>query len=151
MGEPKPPFIPNVFLAPRDDYKEFECEAALAYARAINRLDIQPLAHLLSENCIYESQHVREPLRGKEAILAYFQQKFRTIQEGSSDSQVFAELGKMIEIYVDRPCVIVAQGVYDNRKGVVLFEVSRGKIDRIDMCGVLPNPTHAQGTGEYPV
>ncbi len=139
-----------VHLAPRDDYKEFEYEAALAYARAMNRLDAQPLVQLLSENCVYESQNVFTPLRGKEAIVTYLRGKFHAIEQAGCGSQVFAQLGKMIHIYVDRPCVILAQGAYDNLVAVVLFEVDRGKITRIDLCSVLPNPTHAQGTGEYP-
>lgn len=151
MNDDKPPSDPpKVYLASRDDYKEFEYEAALAYARTLNRLDPQPLKHLLSDTCVYESQNVLNSIRGKDQILDYLQKKCQTIREASHAHQVFAQLGKMTEIYIDRPCVLLAQGTYDNLVAVVLFEVDKGKIVRIDICTVLPNPTHAKGTGEYP-
>lgn len=142
--------MPRVFLLPRDDYKEYEFEAALAFARAWNTLDESHLAPLLGPNTVYESQNVFEPLVGAEAILDYLCGKFVTLRAHADTHTAYAELSQMAEIYQNRPCVIMAQQHPDNLLAVVLFETERGRIKRLDICSCLPNPSHATRTGQYP-
>lgn len=142
--------IPRVYLLPRDDYKEYEYEAALAFARAWNNLDISFLEPLLDDESSYTSQNVFDTLQGSKSILDYLKAKFVTVNRHGKPSEIFAEIGRMAEIYVNRPCVIMAQGHIDRLLAVVLFETEKGRIKRIDMCSCLPNPSHATRTGQYP-
>jgi hypothetical protein len=147
-GDSKP--LSRVFLVGSDKHEPFETEAARAYARAFNSLDPAPLIPLLDEDCVYESQYVFDALRGKESVVEYFRGKLKTIKEAGKNAEVFAQLGTMREIYPGRPCVLMAQGDHEKPTGLVLFQTEGEKIKRIDMCGALPTPDQAEGSGEYP-
>jgi hypothetical protein len=140
-----------VFLVGSDKHQPFEVDAARAYAQAFNSLDPTPLISLFSKDCVYESQFVFDVLEGKERVAEYLKGKIQTIKAGGKACEVFAQLGTMREIYPGRPCVLMAQGDCEKPVGVVLFQTEGREIKRIDMCGVLPTPDLAEGSGEYPV
>ena len=123
-------------------------DAARFYARAWNTLDASVLESVLNDDVVMESQHVFEPLVGREAVLDYLTEKMETIQRSRSSVRIFAELGDVHGPDL-QPCVIVAQGQIDRLEAVVLFKVSGATITRIDIC-VIPDPRSAKRSGEYP-
>lgn len=140
----------QVRLAERNDYFEYEHQVASVFARCWNRLNFDELEKYLSNEVIYESQEVLKALSGKSEVLDYLRGKAETIRKSGPDHRVFAELAKMIRIYVHRPCVLLAQGNPSDKTVLVLFETAEARIKRIDLCTVVPTPQDAQGTGEYP-
>jgi hypothetical protein len=138
----------RVYLAENQNFEDFEWEAAHAYASAVNCLDASRLASWLHEGTIYESQHVALPLTGASAILDYLSRKWVTIAQAGPAHEVTAEMAYMHSTYVGRPTVILRQN--GARVALVLFQTSKGRIDRIDICGILPRVDEATGTGRFP-
>lgn len=144
----KPDKTLKVILLPSQEFEDYEREAALAYAKAINHLDYAFLESWLDENTVYESQYVMTPMVGRECILEYLKGKFITISQAGTESKVTAEMAYMNATYEGRPVVILNQGGHN--VAVVLFKAKHGRIARIDICGILPRVEEATGTGEFP-
>jgi len=121
--------------------------ALRAYAKMLNTLDADCLEPLLSDDFIYESQHVFQPLKSKQAFLEYMRQKLKTIQ--LAKAPVFAEMGKVLAYGKNQSCVILAQNDSENLVGLVLAKVGMGKLTRLDLC-IIPPPHTAERSGEYP-
>ncbi|MBE2205271.1 MAG: hypothetical protein IAE94_13140 [Chthoniobacterales bacterium] len=143
--QPLPGNQPRVILLLGQNYKEQECEAARAFALMLNTQDIKHLAPHLTESTVIESQHVMTPLVGKEAIISLWTEKLLNIK-ANGFRWIRAELAFLKQN--GQPCLIVQQG--EERNAVILFKVDKGKIARIDICGILPTPDDAEGTGEFP-
>lgn len=124
-----------------------EENALRAYAKMLNTLDIKYLEPLLSDDFIYESQHVFQPLESKDQFLDYIQKKLITIQK--SKATVFAEMGTVAAYGKNQPCVILAQEYKENLVGLVLAKTKGSKLKRLDIC-VVPTPRAARRSGEYP-
>ncbi len=133
---------------PSQEYDEYEWEAAMAYAKAVNNLDCSMLKPMLAKEAVYESQHVLNAISGPSKILKYLKAKFITIGEAVWEMRVRAEMAWMNSTYTGRPAVILHQG--EQAVAVVLFKTESGRITRIDICGVLPRVDEATGTGEFP-
>ena len=135
---------------PRSDLSKED--AALAYARAWNRLNVGYLEPWLAEDVCYASQHVSDELACRTDYLSYLKPKMKAV--ANSDMSVFAELGETRTNpgYGGSPetCVVMAQGTKDDIVGVVLFQTQGGYIQRIDMCTVAPLSTTAHRIGKYP-
>ena len=123
-------------------------EAAVAYARTWNTLDISYLEGLLSDEVHYSSQNVLYELTTKLEVADYLSGKIETVRT-APHAQVFAELG-CINWLRKQPCVVVAQGIREDVGAIVLFRVEDDKITQIDMCSVAPDPSTALRLGEYP-
>ena len=125
-----------------------EKDAAIAYAKAWNKLECSDFLKLLDDNAHYASQWVLDELENKEAIAEYLIGKMQTVRE--SGSQVHAELGKARSGFgAGRDCVIMAQDRKDKIMAVVLFEVNDNRIRRYGLC--MPELLNAEGTGIYPI
>ena len=138
----------RVYLADSQNFEDFEWEPAHAYASAVNCLDASRLASWLHEGTLYQSRHVSLPLTGAAAILDYLISKWVTIAQAGAANEVTAEMAYMHSTYVGRPTVILRQN--GAQVALVLFKTSKGRIDRIDICGILPRVDEATGTGKYP-
>ena len=119
-------------------------DAAIAYAKAWNRLDCSEFIKLLDENAHYASQWVLEEMESKAAISDYLATKMETVK--NSDSKVCAELG---HTRAGRDCVFMTQGKKGEAQAVVLFEIENNKITRYDLC--IPELQNVERTGIYPV
>lgn len=137
----------KAYLLPRDDFKEYETHLAEQYAKMWNNLDSSYIEKYLSNKTIYESQWVFGSLKGKNKILKYFNEKLYSVT--NSLSNVRAELTTMVNIYVDKPCVLMYQDS-NVPKAIVLFEAEKARYKRIDMCGVLPIVNDAKISGYFP-
>lgn len=81
-------------------------EALFAYAQALNRLDIEPLEPLLSDEFVYESQAVFNPIRSKKKFFESIVRKFQAVK--NMGGAVHAEMG-MVNAYSSyQPCIILA-------------------------------------------
>lgn len=123
-----------------------ERDAAIAYARAWNRLDCSEFIEMLTPDAHYASQWVLDELKSKTAIAEYLTGKMSAVEK--SGNKVFAELGVTTISFPDRDCVIMAQGNKDPVMAVVLFEVEGGHVKRFDLC--IPDLLRAKRSGQYP-
>jgi len=124
-----------------------EKDAAIAYARAWNRLDCSDFLELLDENAHYASQWVFEELEGKSAISDYLIGKMKTVK--NAGSKVCAELGNTRSGFAGRDCVFLAQGKKEEIQAAVLFEIANNRIYRYDLC--IPELLNVERTGVYPI
>ena len=124
-----------------------EKEAAVAYAKAWNRLVCSQFLELLDENAHYASQWVFAELENKTAISEYLIGKMKTIKE--TDSRVYAGLGNTRSGFAGRDCVFMAQGNKEELQAVVLFEIANNKISRCDLC--IPELLNVERTSVYPI
>jgi hypothetical protein len=115
-------------------------------ATAYNTLNSEIFIGIIAENFIYESQHVFEPMNGKETFLKYIAGKYKTIQ--NSTNAVYAELA----FHDNTPCIIISQGEKENKGALLFLELTKegDKIQRMDMCGIAPHWSSAKRTHEYP-
>lgn len=137
-----------------------EIELVRLYAKSWNNLKFEIIEPFLSEDVVYESQQVFEPLVGKGAVSEYLRGKMATIKKNLLTSDIYAEIGycrsqagqrvQVLSAYDGRPCVLMAQGNRNIPLALVLLEVDEGKIKRIDLCTEVPHPSSAERTGEYP-
>lgn len=97
-----------------------EKDAAIAYARAWNRLECSDFLELLATDAHYESQWVFSELASKDDIADYLITKMETVK--SAGNKVFAELGKTRLGSIGRDCVFIAQGRKEEVKAVVLLK-----------------------------
>ena len=129
-----------------------EKDAAVAYARAWNRLDCTEFVKLLTPDTRYASQWVFEELESKQASSDHLLAKVRTVKMHSTNdpkSKVFAALGKTTSGFSGRDCVFMAQGRKENVTAVVLFEVQGDKVERYDLC--IPQLLGVVRSGVYPI
>ena len=126
-----------------------EKEAAIAFARAWNRLDATEFVALLAPDAKYASQWVFEELQNKAAIEDYLCAKIRTVKAhavNNSQSKVRVEIGTTQAGDVDRPCAYMKQGA---NEVVVIFTISNGMISRYDLC--IPQLYRPDRSGVYPI
>jgi hypothetical protein len=119
-----------------------------AYARMLNTLNFARLAPALHPHFAYASQSVLSEIHGKKEFLDYIKPKLEAISR--STSPVFAEMGAISINGHEQPCVILAQGKKDNLVALALGQMRDDRLSRIDIC-VVPNPSSANRSGEYPV
>lgn len=124
-----------------------EKDAAIAYARAWNRLECSDFLELLAPDAIYESQWVFDELASKDVIADYLIHKMKAVK--NAGNKVFAELGKTRLGSFGRDCVFIAQGKKEEVKAVVLFKVADDKIQRYDLC--VPELYDVERSGIYPI
>lgn len=126
-----------------------ELDAAAAWARTYNTLDVSHIALLLAEDVHYASQWVFSEIENRRDYLHYLEGKLETIR--TSGSVVRAELAETrpYPMYPNppRPCAVVEQD--GERFATVLFEVGGGRITRVDLCQIPPPHTCAL-SGEFP-
>lgn len=126
-----------------------EKDAAIAYARAWNRLDPNDFLALLAGDARYASQWVFEELEGLEAISSYLTQKIRAVKAHAANnpnSKVRVEIGITKAGDVDRPCAYMKQG---SNEVVVIFTVKDGEISRYDSC--IPQLYRPDKSNVYPI
>lgn len=126
-----------------------EKEAAIAFARAWNRLDAAEFLSLLAPDAKYASQWVLEELQGKDAIGDYLRTKLKTVNAhavNNPQSKVRVEIGITQAGDVDRPCAYMKQGV---NEAVVIFTINGGKISRYDLC--IPQLYRPDRSCVYPI
>ena len=120
--------------------------AAIAFAKAWNRLEPDLFLTLLAPEARYASQWVFDELVGSTAIADYLREKMNTVKSSGNDASacVRVEIGRAN----GRPCALMTQGVSDEAKAAVLFDVGDGKVVRYDLC--IPQVVGFQGTGLFP-
>lgn len=126
-----------------------EKEAAIAFARAWNRLDATEFLALLAPDAKYASQWVFEELQGKDAIENYLQAKLKTVKAhavNNPQSKVRVEIGITQAGDADRPCAYMKQGT---NEVVVIFTVNDGMISRYDSC--IPQLYRPDRSCVYPI
>lgn len=123
-----------------------ENDAALAYSRMMNTMNLSEFVALLAPNARYASQWVFEELKGKKAIEKYLRGKINAIKE--TDSKVYCEMAVAQDSFPGKPCVAVAQDNKEEVIGVVVFEVDKNLIQRFDMC--MPVLFMPKRSGIYP-
>ena len=125
-------------------------------AAAFNRLDAALLEPLLTEGCVYESQSAIEGLRGKAAVVGYFDGKFATLRAAGAGHLTTAELAADPG---GKPCVLLRQrsSVY-GRPGLGaiagFFRVfpagTAGQLGRLMLVTSVPPPGLCRGAGLFP-
>lgn len=123
------------------------------YARAVNALDVAPLARGLAPEVSYESQSVFDRMVGRERLLAYWHEKFDTIRRAGNG--IAAELARLPD---GQPCVALYQGasLYDSSwldAPLALMTIrtnARGEAESFLMITCAPAPDSAQGSSIYP-
>lgn len=124
-----------------------EEKALRAYAAMMNTLNYGLLVPYLSDDFVYESQHVFTPMKTKVEFAKYIRAKLEAVHEAGAT--VYAEMGKVRAFGETRNCVVLAQNSPSNLVAVVLAKVEGRKIIRLDLC-VVPSPQSASRSGEYP-
>jgi len=124
-----------------------EKEAAIAFAKAWNRLDCTDFIELLVDDAHYASQYVFEELESKVDIASYLKPKMQTVK--ASGAKVYAELGVTQASFKGRDCTFLCQGSKEEITAAILFEVNAGKISRYDL--VIPDLVQVQRSGVYPI
>ena len=126
-------------------------------AKAYNNLDYKEIEVIASDNIVYESQNVFGALNGKKEVIDYLRGKFKNMKD--SNNLVFAEIGILdsqkdsngeLLLSEGTLCLILSQGIKDNKVAVILVTTEDGKLARIDICSVAPHWSEAMGTGEFP-
>ena len=126
-----------------------EKEAAIAFARAWNRLDATEFLALLAPDAKYASQWVFDELQGKDAIGDYLRAKLKTVKAhavNNQQSKVRVEIGITRAGDADRPCAYMKQGA---TAAVVIFTVEDGMISRYDLC--IPQLYRPDRSCVYPI
>lgn len=126
-----------------------EKDAAIAFARAWNRLDATEFLALLAPDAKYASQWVFEELQGKAAIADYLQAKLKSVKAHSVNNpqaKVRVEIGSTQAEGENRPCAYMKQG---DSEVVVIFTVSHGMISRYELC--IPQLYRPDRSCVYPV
>jgi len=106
-----------------------------------NTLDASNLESLLSEDVIYESQHVLNCIDYKYELIDYFHGKFLTIKEEMNSRLILinATVGYIPKMNM-RPCIVLSQIIGDQlNQSTVLIEIKDSLISRIDLC-FIPDP-----------
>lgn len=125
-----------------------EKDAAIAYAKAWNRLDCTAFLELLAEDSTYESQWVLEKLAGRKAIAHYLTSKMEMIK--ASEKNVRAELTTARCGYDSgRDCVVLKQDQNKENDAVMIIQVENGQIKRCDLCA--PELFGPAPTDIYPI
>jgi hypothetical protein len=125
-----------------------EKDAAIAFAKAWNRLDCTDFLPLLADDATYESQWVLSKLEGREAIATYLTKKMQVVK--ASGSKVRAELVQArCDYEFGRDCVLLVQNEEKDTQAVVVFRVEKGQIKRYDLCA--PEFFDPEQTGIYPI
>jgi len=137
-----------------------ESELVMVLAKAWNTLDSSLLAPYLADGVVYESQQVLAPLVGKEAVLDHLHQKMLSLRDAPADRKYYCEIGNcgsqrgmrvMVMSAVEgKPCVVLAIGNRDKPVALVLLETADCLIKRVDISTVVPHPSTAIRSGEYP-
>lgn len=86
-----------------------EPDAAMAFARAFNRLDVSGLWPLLADDVRFASQAVLEELAGRSRVMKHLRGKTDTIRREPS-ARVYAEIGHtsvFTRFEGPRPCVLI--------------------------------------------
>lgn len=131
--------------------KNYEIELLRYLAKSWNNLDVSFIEEILTDDFIYESQWVLNPLVGKQQFLSYLNAKFSAIKKvrNTQIMTVSAEMAFHKDIS-ERPCLILSQITNEGFRQVsVLVESVGNKMKRIDVC-FIPDPTDAILTGEIP-
>jgi len=125
-----------------------EKDAAIAFARAWNRLDADEFLALLAPDAKYASQWVFEELNGKSLIENYLYAKIETVKAhaiNNPNSKIRVEIGTTQAGAADRPCAYMKQG---DSEAVVIFTVNDGMITRYELC--IPQLYRPEKSGVYP-
>lgn len=125
-----------------------EKDAAIAFAKAWNRLDCNEYLQLLADDCCYESQWVLSALEGKVAISEYLVSKMQTVKATRSTVRAMLTV-TTAGCHPDRDCVVLSQGTSEKVHVVVVFRVADEKISRYDLCA--PEFYMPQRTEVYPI
>jgi len=131
--------------------ENYEIELLRYLAKSWNNLDVSFIEEILTEDFIYESQWVLNPLVGKQQFLSYLNAKFSAIKKVKNTQvmTVSAEMAFHKDIS-ERPCLILSQITNSGIRQVsVLVESVGNKLKRIDVC-FIPDPSKALLTGEIP-
>jgi len=126
-----------------------EKDAAIAYAKAWNRLDPTEFLSLLANHARYASQYVFEELLGKDAISAYLVGKMQAVKGSGITSKVYAELGRTRSGVDGRDCTFLCQGAKEEIQAAILFEVENGEVVRYDL--IVPELMNVERTGVFPI
>ncbi len=137
-----------------------EPELVRLYAKSLNNLNMEIIRPYLADDVVYESQHTIGNFKGIDKVYDNLVSKVEAINEDIENWKVFAELGycgsqvgfslQVASANEGRPCVVLAQGHPDNVLSLALLEIESGMIKRIDICTLVPHPSTAKRTGEYP-
>jgi len=131
--------------------ENYEIELLRYLAKSWNNLDVSFIEEILTDDFIYESQWVLNPLVGKQQFLSYLNAKFSAIKKvrNTQVMTVSAEMAFHKDIS-ERPCLILSQITNSGIRQVsVLVESVGNKVKRIDVC-FIPDPSKALLTGEIP-
>jgi len=128
-----------------------EYDAAIAFARAWNRLEPAEFLATLSPDARYASQWVFEELVGAAAIGSYLHGKMQTVRTQTTvdpTSRVRVEVGRTGLGEAERPCALMLQGNGDEIVGIVIFEVRGNRVWRYDLC--MPELFRTGRSGVFP-
>jgi len=118
-----------------------EFELLKQLERCWNTLDASNLESLLSEDVVYESQHVLNCIDYKYEIIDYFHGKFLSIKKEMKSRLILinATIGFIPKMNM-RPCIVLSQIIGDQlNQSTVLIEIKDSLISRIDLC-FIPDP-----------
>lgn len=130
-------------------------ELLVGYARMFNRLDIEEFTPLLGDFVTYQSQSVREVMRGKQYVAKYLKVKIENLRRSGNGALVRADLGEAPGVgacvvmyqarsHVDRSSLDEPLAMMHIKPGI------DGKVGEMLMVTVAPSPNSAKGTGLFP-
>jgi hypothetical protein len=123
--------------------------AAIAWARAVNRLDPSEVERFLAADLRVSFQGSIETIRGRAPYLEYWKRRFA--QAAAEGRFTRAELAVTYDLADapgwKRPCLVLHEG--DGLVACVLLTVERDLIVGIDYC-LLPDPATCNRSGHFP-
>jgi hypothetical protein len=120
-------------------------------SKSRDSLDPETLVETLSEDCVYESQDVMEPLVGKEVIARYLRKRYAFFAslKDKQDIGHFRQALVALPESQNFPCLVFIAD--DKRQAIWKVSLTeRNKIKRIDILLVAPKPSDATIIGNCP-
>ncbi len=104
-------------------------DAAYVIALAWNRRDADILEPFVTDDVVYQTEHLFEWVRGKSAVLEYLLNKMNLLLEKDRAEESFAELCVNDEL----PCIFISRGLKDELASTIVAESNEGRITRLDV------------------
>ncbi|MCY2976968.1 MAG: hypothetical protein NTW52_20120 [Planctomycetota bacterium] len=104
-------------------------DAVYVIALAWNRRDANILEPFVTDDIVYQTEHLFEWVQGKSAVIEYLQNKMRLLPEDEPEAKTFAELC----VNNEWPCILISRGLKDDLASTIVAESKEGLITRLDV------------------
>ncbi len=128
-----------------------EFQSIWLLGKSWNSLNVEYIERYLSDDCIYKSQWLLYPIKGKQQFLSYLSLKFRAIRNAMHLGliTVTAEIA-FHSAKENKLCLILTQ-IYKAEviRVSIFIHIESKKTNRIVLC-FIPDPGEIELTGKFP-